>query len=93
MSRRASASGGLGLCSTLVVIFVVLKMTDLVPWSWVWVFSPWWIPAAIIGALGLCILLVKLLALPFGLRKSRGKFARDVEEAMQRNNSFNKKRR
>jgi hypothetical protein len=84
-------SGGLGLLSTLVVVFAVLKLTDNIDWSWTWVFSPWWIPLSIIMALILLVLFGKLLALPFTLRKNRNKFDRDVEQAMQRNNSSNKR--
>lgn len=43
-------------CSTsiavpLTVLFVVLKLTHTVQWSWVWVLSPLWIGAAITAAL------------------------------------------
>jgi hypothetical protein len=33
----------------LTIIFVVLRLLGVVDWSWVWVFSPLWIGAAIIG--------------------------------------------
>lgn len=84
MSNRASsASGGLGLCSTLVVIFVVLKLTDNITWSWTWVFSPWWIPLSLFAAIVLLYLLFKLCALPFELRARRRKFARDVDRMIR----------
>lgn len=38
-----SKSGGLGLCSVLTVVFVVLKLTKVITWSWWWVLSPLWI--------------------------------------------------
>ena len=41
-------SGGLGLTSILTIIFVVLKLTGTITWSWWWVFSPLWIPLGII---------------------------------------------
>ena len=36
-----------GLAETLLAIFVVLKLTGLIHWSWWWVFAPFWIPAAV----------------------------------------------
>lgn len=35
--------GGMGLGGVLTVIFVVLKLTDVIDWSWIWVLSPLWI--------------------------------------------------
>lgn len=40
MSDNSSASGGLGICSVLTIVFVVLKLTGHVDWSWFWVLSP-----------------------------------------------------
>jgi membrane protein YdbS with pleckstrin-like domain len=34
------------LASILTIVFVVLKLTDVIDWSWVWVLSPLWIGAA-----------------------------------------------
>ena len=36
----ANNAGGIGLPTLLTVVFVVLKLTDTVQWSWWWVFSP-----------------------------------------------------
>jgi hypothetical protein len=41
-------SGGIGFLGILTIIFVVLKATNLITWSWWTVFSPIWIPWAII---------------------------------------------
>jgi hypothetical protein len=32
-----------GLASLLTVAFVVLKLTGVIAWSWIWVLSPAWI--------------------------------------------------
>ena len=34
---------GLGFFSVLQIIFIVLKVTGLIDWSWWWVFAPLWI--------------------------------------------------
>lgn len=31
----------------LLVIFIVLKLTGVITWSWWWILSPLWIPLAI----------------------------------------------
>jgi hypothetical protein len=40
-------SGGVGLPTLLFVVFLVLKLTNNIDWSWVWVCSPLWISAVI----------------------------------------------
>lgn len=39
---------GMGLSSVLLVVFIVLKLTDNIDWSWVWVLSPLWIPISLV---------------------------------------------
>lgn len=43
-----SSSGGIGFCGLLTIVFIILKLCNVIAWSWVWVFSPLWIPALII---------------------------------------------
>ncbi len=42
-----SSNGGIGFCGLLTVLFVGLKLTNYIDWSWWWVLSPLWIPLAI----------------------------------------------
>lgn len=44
----------LGLPSVLLIVFLILKLTDNIDWSWWWVLSPAWIPIV----LGIIILLL-----------------------------------
>lgn len=37
--------GGLGVCGVLTIVFVVLKLTEVISWNWLWVLSPVWISA------------------------------------------------
>ena len=41
--KRKKRSKGMGLVSTLVTLFIILKLTKVISWSWLWVFSPIWI--------------------------------------------------
>lgn len=44
----ASASGGAGFVSLLTVLFIGLKLTGYIDWSWWWVLSPIWISWAVL---------------------------------------------
>lgn len=35
--------GGVGFFGLLTLIFIVLRLTEVVQWSWVWVLSPIWL--------------------------------------------------
>jgi hypothetical protein len=50
MSTNASASSSVGtsFCGLLTILFIALKLTGYISWSWVWVLSPLWIPLAIV---------------------------------------------
>lgn len=43
----------LGIGGVLTIVFVVLKLTNLIDWSWIWVLSPVWIPIVILIILGI----------------------------------------
>ena len=47
-NKGKSAGGGMGICSVLTIVFVVLKLTGVISWKWVWVIAPTWIPLAIV---------------------------------------------
>ena len=56
--RRKSSSGGMGTVTLLWVIFLILKLTNVIDWKWLWVFSPIWISASAAVGLGFLFLLV-----------------------------------
>lgn len=45
-----NSSGGIGFSGLLTLLFVGLKLTGYINWSWWWVFAPMWVPAVIILA-------------------------------------------
>lgn len=51
MSASSSSSGGVGFCGLLTVLFIGLKLTGHIDWSWLWVLSPLWIPMAIVAVI------------------------------------------
>ena len=60
-NKRTNSSGGIGIVTILWVTFLILKLTHVIDWAWVWVFSPLWI-AASLGALFLIVVGTILLA-------------------------------
>ena len=40
--------GGIGFAGLLTVVFIVLKLTGVIAWSWLWVLSPLWISTLIV---------------------------------------------
>jgi hypothetical protein len=53
MADSKSSSSGLGIGTILFLIFMVLKLTNYIDWSWWWVTAPLWIPIIILGVVGL----------------------------------------
>ncbi|CAK6604950.1 unknown function [Klebsiella phage vB_Kpn_K1PH164C1] len=37
----------MGICSVLGLIFVTLKLTGVIAWSWLWVLLPFWGPIVV----------------------------------------------
>lgn len=40
-------SSGIGFGTALFLLFLGLKLGDVIAWSWLWIFAPLWIPLAI----------------------------------------------
>ena len=43
----------------LFVIFLGLKLTGVITWGWIWVFSPIWIPIILVSMLIIAIYILK----------------------------------
>jgi len=56
-TKTVVQTGGVSATSLLGVLFVGLKLTGYVDWSWWWVTLPFWGPAAVILAV-LAVILV-----------------------------------
>ena len=61
MSNSNSSSGGIGFVGLLTIVFIVLKLTGVIAWSWLWVLAPIWISAAFVIAVLACIGVVVLV--------------------------------
>lgn len=63
--------GGLGIVSILTIVFIVLKLSGVIKWHWIWVLSPIWI-----SALTAVVLFAGILA---GGRLKKGKWCTYLE--------------
>tara|TARA_Y100001937_G_scaffold124692_1_gene189915 strand:+ start:1723 stop:1920 length:198 start_codon:yes stop_codon:yes gene_type:complete len=61
MGETKTSSGGLGLGTVLFLIFLVLKLTDKIDWSWWWITSPLWIPLSLGILIGGFIVFLKAI--------------------------------
>ena len=56
-------SGGVGFLGVLTILFIALKLTGVIGWSWWWVLAPLWLPWAValsaLAVIGLAVMFVK----------------------------------
>lgn len=57
-NTKTVGSSGIGFTGLLTIVFITLKLTGHIDWSWWWVLAPLWIPIGI--AIALIILLLSL---------------------------------
>lgn len=64
----------IGIGTTLFLIFLVLKLTSTIDWSWWWVTAPLWIPV------GIVIILFIILCMLIGTSETLEAFKEALEE-------------
>ena len=64
MEKRTSS--GIGLPGILFIVFLVLKLTGNIDWSWWWVTSPIWIPFLVLISLLVVAILIFVFMLSIG---------------------------
>ena len=57
----SQSGGGIGFCGLLTIVFIILKLCNVISWSWLWVLSPLWIPIVLTLAILLIILIAALI--------------------------------
>jgi hypothetical protein len=60
----------IGICWLLTIIFMVLKLTGTIAWSWWWVFSPLWIPFVL--AIGIAFIVLIVVGISMALENKKG---------------------
>lgn len=67
--KSSSSSSGIGFGGALFLVFLVLKLTGVITWSWWWVTAPLWgglvVVVIVLGAIalfaGICYLVSRLM--------------------------------
>lgn len=59
MSKNTTTtqSGGIGFLGLLAILFIGLKLTGHITWSWWWVLAPLWIPSVLVILFIVCLLI------------------------------------
>lgn len=53
--KNFEPKGGISLGDLLTVLFIGLRLCNVIDWSWWWVLAPFWIPAVLLLILNLLI--------------------------------------
>lgn len=66
MNEVNNTGKGIFLCLLAGTVLMILKMTNRISWSWIWVTIPFWGPIAVIMLALILIVVLKLLARALG---------------------------
>ena len=72
--NEKQASGSIGITTILFVVFLVLKLTGVISWSWWWVTAPLWMPICF----GLIVVIIFIVARVI-IRKKKMRKHRDLK--------------
>lgn len=62
--NSSAASGGIGFCGLLTILFIALKLCNVIAWGWLWILSPLWIPfVLVIGILLITVIFAGFIGL------------------------------
>ena len=62
MLDKISNHSGIGFSGALTITFIVLKLTNVINWSWWWVLSPIWISFSLIIVLSIIIGILEVIS-------------------------------
>lgn len=48
MDKEKNYTTSTSICTILLIIFITLKLCNLITWSWLWVLAPLWVPVALV---------------------------------------------
>ncbi len=61
VEKTTSSGGGIGFAGLLTILFIGLKLTGHIDWSWWWVLSPIWISVVVFVSVVIIALIVLLV--------------------------------
>lgn len=71
-NKTVVKSGGIGFLGALTILFIALKLTNYISWSWWWVLAPMWVPSAVVlGVLVILLVIAGVVAVIDHNKKSK----------------------
>lgn len=61
-NNTQTQSGGIGFFGLLAIVFITLKLTGYISWSWWWVLAPLWGPAVFVLGFLIVVLIIAAIA-------------------------------
>jgi hypothetical protein len=61
-SSPSKSSGGLSFTGALTILFIGLKLCNVISWSWWWVLSPIWISVSLALAILSIVVIIAIVA-------------------------------
>jgi len=63
--KKNTMKNNMSLINILLIVFIILKLTHNIDWSWWWVLSPLWLPiagvVAVLSFVTLAVIIVEML--------------------------------
>ena len=56
--NKSTSSSGIGFFGLLAILFIALKLTGVITWSWLWVLAPIWITFVIVVFILISIVII-----------------------------------
>lgn len=60
-TQTTTKSGGVSFAGLLFLLFLGLKLTNQIDWSWWWVTAPLWAPIALVLGFALIVIIIAFL--------------------------------
>lgn len=59
--QKDTGNSGIGFFGVLAILFITLKLLNIISWSWLWVLAPIWLPIIVVtGLLGIVWLTIHI---------------------------------
>ena len=60
-NKSNAAGGGVSFASLLTLAFIILKLCNVITWSWWWVLSPMWISIGLVVVIFIVAMVVLII--------------------------------
>lgn len=71
MRDSKTTTSGVSFLELLTVAFIILKLCNVIDWSWWWVLAPTWIPLALAAVILIICGIIKLIGWILGRKRRK----------------------